>query len=53
MKSETLVINSFQSDLTAIEEWAKKWLVNFNAKKTQLMIISRKKSNSINEANFC
>ena len=49
MESKTLVINSFQSDLKAIEEWAEKWLVNFNAKKTQLMTISRKKSKSINE----
>ena len=49
MESKTLVINSFQSDLRTIEEWAEKWLVNFNAKKTQLMTISRKKSKSINE----
>ena len=49
MKSKSLVINSFQSDLRAIEEWAKKWLVNFNAKKTQLMTISHKKSKSVNK----
>jgi len=49
MESKTQVINSFQSDLRAIEEWAEKWLVNFNAKKTQLMTISRKKSKSIND----
>ena len=49
MKSKTLVINSFQSDLKAIEEWSEKWLVIFNAKKTQIMTISRKKSKSINE----
>ena len=35
--------------LRAIEEWPEKWLVNFNAKKTQLMTISRKRSKSINE----
>ena len=47
MESKTQVINSFQSDLRAIEEWAEKWLVNFNAKKTQLMTISRKKANQL------
>ena len=27
MESKTLLINYFQSDLRAIEEWAEKWLV--------------------------
>ena len=46
---KTLVIISFQSDFRVIEEWAEKWLVNFNVKKTQLMTISHKKSKSIND----
>ena len=47
MESKTLVINSFQSDLRAIEEWAEKWLVNFNAKKTHLITISPKKASQL------
>ena len=47
MESKTLVINSFQSDLRAIEEWAEKLLVNFNVKKTQLMTISCKKASQL------
>ena len=42
-KSRTAVNHSLQSDLDNITLWAEKWLVNFNAKKTQLMTVSRKK----------
>ncbi len=37
------VNRNFQSDLHTMEEWAETWLVTFNAKKTQLLTISRKK----------
>ena len=30
------------NDLTKIHDWATKWLVNFNAQKTETMTISRK-----------
>eukprot|EP00732_Lithocolla_globosa_P001775 Lithocolla_globosa_v1_NODE_969_length_3008_cov_31.801219.p1 type:complete len:696 gc:universal NODE_969_length_3008_cov_31.801219:852-2939(+) len=37
------VAASLQSDLNKIETWAKKWLVTYNATKTEVMTISRKK----------
>jgi hypothetical protein len=33
--------------LDNISHWAEKWLVNFNAKKTQLMTVSRKKDKAV------
>jgi hypothetical protein len=37
------VIKSLQRDLDTIKIWAEKWLVLYNAKKIQVMTISRKK----------
>jgi hypothetical protein len=37
------VLKSLQKDLETIASWAQKWLVLYNAKKTQVMTMSRKK----------
>ena len=42
-KNKEVVIRSLQSDLENVTSWAKKWIVTFNAKKTQVMTISRKR----------
>jgi hypothetical protein len=34
--------DSLNNDLTKIHDWATKWLVTFNAQKTETMTISRK-----------
>ena len=42
VKSRLASHHSLQSDLDSVASWADKWLVQFNARKTQLMTISRK-----------
>ena len=37
--------SDFESDLQDIVDWGKKWLVDFNAEKTQLVLFDRSNSN--------
>jgi len=41
-KQRVPISNSIQYDLDCVSDWADDWLVAYNAKKTQLMTISRK-----------
>jgi hypothetical protein len=45
------VIKSLQRDLDTIKIWAEKWMVLYNAKKTQVMTISTKKQ-QLKESKF-
>ena len=52
VKARNEVTSILCNDLINVETWAEKWLVNFNAKKTQLMTISRKASKDNNQVHF-
>ena len=52
-KLRKLIADSLNADLKDIETWASKWLVKFNAKKTQLLHISRKLSTDSSDVCFC
>jgi len=47
-----LIVDKLNDDLKNLENWSEKWLMKFNAKKTQLMIISRKKDITFNPIIF-
>ena len=51
-KSRKCVIDALCNDLENVESWAEKWLVKFNAKKTQLMTISRKTNKDDSKISF-
>src|SRR5277367_257819 len=52
IKSRSEVANILCNDLLNVEAWAECWLVKFNAKKTQLMTISRKTNKDNNKICF-
>ena len=53
IKSRKATAESLNADLQEIEAWANKWMVKFNAKKTQLPHIRRKASADVSVINFC
>ena len=46
------VIEKLNKDLENLEDWSQKWLMKFNAKKTQFMIVSRKADKSFPPIKF-
>jgi len=52
IKSRNDVASILSNDLRNVEAWAESWLVKFNAKKTQLMTISRKINKDKNKICF-
>jgi hypothetical protein len=46
------VYNLLLEDLRSVEDWAEKWLVKFNAKKTQQLTISRKTTKDARSVTF-
>ena len=46
------VLHSISEDLKNVESWAEKWVMKLNAKKTQLMTISRKNVTEDTEVSF-
>ncbi len=47
VENPDVAARTLNSDLTTISNWAKRWLVTFNPKKTESLLISRKKIQSI------
>ena len=46
-QNEAACYETLQRDLNNVDIWAKKWLVNFNPKKTESMLITRKDSENV------
>ena len=46
------ITDCLNNDLKSIERWANDWIVNFNAKKTQLLNISRKSEQDVSNVYF-
>ena len=53
VKSREVIAENINTDLREIEAWADNWLVKFNAKKTQLLHISRKCFIDASNISFC
>lgn len=52
IKSRDAINKAINNDLNRVEDWAAKWLVKFNANKTQLLTISRKTNKDLNKISF-
>jgi hypothetical protein len=52
VSSRSSTVRSLNKDLEKIESWAERWLVTFNAKKTQLLQISRKRETDNSVVSF-
>ena len=52
VKARNCVSKVICNDLENVQIWAEKWLVKFNAKKTQLMTISRKSNRDAGKISF-
>ena len=52
MRTTNSVVNKLNGDLYSIENWSEKWLMKFNAKKTNLMLVSRKKDKDLPPVRF-